>query len=223
MFVERKFRLPRLWSNGELRRIGSLVEGSVVNVSGWKDSDKEGGLYRDYFPRAASYTLTNFGGYRGFQGTDSEIFLDLTARLPDDLRGRFDVVFNHTTLEHIFEVDAAFTALCEMSRDLVILVVPFSQVQHESGNVLDYWRFTPTALREMFRRRGFEPVYESANDHRNAGIYLFFVAAKEPERWRSKMPPFRPSNAVGGKIGASFFECWRGFLSGGGGERGKED
>lgn len=197
MFTEREFRLPRLWSNAELRRVGPLVEGSVVNVSGWKDSDKNGGVYRDYFPRAAAYTITNYEGHRGHQGGESEIFLDLVAPLPDALHGRFDAVFNHTTLEHIFEVDKAFDTLCALSRDLVILVAPFIQTQHENRNVLDYWRFTPTCLREMFRRRGFETVYESANAHAVAGIYIFVVATRHPDRWRGKMPPFRPVAAAG--------------------------
>lgn len=197
MFTEREFRIPRLWSNAELRRIGALVEGGVVNVSGWKDSDKDGGHYRDYFPRASHYDITNFGGYRGLEDSGSGIFLDLTAPLPEDLREKFDVVFNHTTLEHIFEIDAAFDALCGMSRDLVIVVVPFIQIQHEKENVLDYWRFTPTALREMFRRRGFGTVYEAANAHAAAGIYILFVASRHPERWRGKMPDFQPLHAVG--------------------------
>lgn len=204
MFTEREFRIPRLWSNAELRRIGSLIEGSVVNVSGWKDSDKDGGRYRDYFPKASHYTVTNFEGHRGFQGGESEIFLDLTASLPGELQEKFDVVFNHTTLEHIFEINAAFDALCGMSRDLVIVVVPFIQTQHENKNVLDYWRFTPTALREMFRRRGFETVYEAANSHAVAGIYILFVASRHPERWRGKMPDFQPLHAVGETPLASF-------------------
>lgn len=197
MLVEREFRVPRLWSNAELRRIGRWVTGDVVNVSGWQDSDKNGGRYKDYFPQAATYTVTNFEGHRGFQGTGSEIFLDLTAPLPDTLRERFDAVFNHTTLEHIYEVEKAFDTLCALSRDLLILVVPFVQTQHENKNVLDYWRFTPTALREMSRRRGFTPLYESCNRHMLAGVYIFFVAARHPERWNGKLPAFKAVQSAG--------------------------
>ena len=70
----RKFRLPRVWSNRELRRVGSMVRGDVVNVSAWQDSDKEGGHYKDYFPNASSYTITNWRTEaRGYQGTPGEI------------------------------------------------------------------------------------------------------------------------------------------------------
>ena len=43
-------------------------------------------------------------------------------------------MFNHTTLEHIFEVNTAFDNMCAMSNDVVILVLPFAQVQHETGS-----------------------------------------------------------------------------------------
>ena len=126
--VDRKFRLPRLWSNAEIRKFAPLFQGDVVNVSAWKDVDKEGRKYRDYFTKARSYSITNYNAdARGLQGVDGEIFLDLTAPLPAELKGKFDVVFNHTCLEHIFEVEKAFENLCLMSSDVVITVVPFLQ------------------------------------------------------------------------------------------------
>jgi len=43
--IEPRFRAPRLWSNAELKKILTVIDkyDSVVNVSGWKDIDKEGG------------------------------------------------------------------------------------------------------------------------------------------------------------------------------------
>src|SRR5512145_328456 len=130
-FVQRRLadpvhRVPRLWSNDELARIGPLFDGDIVNVSAWRDDDKAGRRYRDYFPRARSYTMTNFRtDMRGFQGWDGEIFLDLEQPLPVELQGAFDVVYNHTTLEHIYEFRLAFSNLCAMSRDAVVIVVPW--------------------------------------------------------------------------------------------------
>ena len=91
--MDRKFRLPRVWSNRELKKFAHLFEGDVVNVSGWQDKDKEGDEYRNYFTKKRSYTITNYKTEaRGFQGRVGEIFLDLEQDLPEDLKGKFDVV-----------------------------------------------------------------------------------------------------------------------------------
>jgi hypothetical protein len=201
LLTDRRFRLARIWSNEELARIAPLFEGEVVNVSAWQDSDKVSRRYRDYFNRAASYATTNYAGFRGYAGREGEFELDLTGELPEGLRARFDVVFNHTTLEHVFEVRRAFANLCAMSRDVVIVVVPFAQVQHESESWKDFWRFTPTCLRELYRENGLRVVYEAANSPRNAAIYLLFVGARRAEKWRERLPAFTPIATAGSRIG----------------------
>src|SRR5687767_4129918 len=47
--VDRKFRAARIWSNQELKTITPHCKGAVINVSAWKDEDKEGAHYKDYF------------------------------------------------------------------------------------------------------------------------------------------------------------------------------
>lgn len=190
--VDRQFRLARLWSNRVLRDIAPRLPGDIVNVSGWDDRDKEGGRYRDYFSAATSYSLTNYSGERGLQQQPNEHFLDLTATVPSALAGRFDVVFNHTTLEHIFEVRTAFRNLCELSRDIVLVIVPFAQVQHENESFGDFWRFTPTCLRHLYRENGLSVIYEAENRDRNAATYLLFVGSRNPERWAGKLPAYQP-------------------------------
>ncbi|PVV17363.1 MAG: hypothetical protein B6D74_18335, partial [gamma proteobacterium symbiont of Ctena orbiculata] len=84
IFIDRVHRLPRLWSNRELSKYANLFKGSVVNVSGWMDIDKEGRHYRDYFINASEYQITNYKEEaRGFQGMENEIFLDLESELPE--------------------------------------------------------------------------------------------------------------------------------------------
>jgi hypothetical protein len=108
-FVDRIHRLPRLWSNQELRKIAHFFKGRVVNVSAWKDEDKEGGRYQDYFINSSNYSITNFkADANGEQGYENETFLDLEQDLPPELERNYDVVFNHTTLEHIYEARKAF-------------------------------------------------------------------------------------------------------------------
>lgn len=196
-----QFRSARVWSNDELQRLAPLLRGDVVNVSGSQDADKEGRRYRDYFTGADSYSITNYTGYRGATGAEGEIPLDLTQPLPDELVGRFDVVFNHTTLEHIYDTRGAFELLCRMSRDLVIVVVPFAQATHWSDSFGDYWRFTPMGLRAMFADNGLEVVHEAAGPSRGEPVYLLFVGAQSAERWRNVIPSERLDRPIGQWIG----------------------
>jgi hypothetical protein len=179
MSSRRVWSVPRAWSNRELARVAPRFGGDIVNVSAWRDEDKSGRRYRDYFPKASSYSLTNFKAEaRGLQGVDNEIFLDLAATLPDDLQRKFDVVFNHTTLEHIFDVHRAFANLCAMSRDAVILVVPFLQEQH--GAYGDFWRFTPDCVAQLFRINGLTPLMITSNRHLWSSVYVFAVGVRDP-------------------------------------------
>lgn len=178
---EPRFRAPRIWSNSELSKISPFVGGSVVNVSGWRDADKEGGTYRErFFSHADEYWITNWkADARGFQGDlPNELFLDLENALPEELVGKFDVVFNHTTLEHVFDVFKAFENMCAMSKDIVIVVVPFLQEQH--GEYGDYWRFTPWGVKRLFVRNGVVPAYINFNDGKSDSIYVVGVGAKAP-------------------------------------------
>lgn len=213
MLTDRRFRIARLWSNRQLRVIAPFFRGDVVNVSAWDDRDKEGRYYKDYFVNASSYSYTNYRGYRGFQGRANEYPLDLTDRVPDELKERFDVVFNHTTLEHIFDVRKAFANLCELSRDIVIVVVPFAQVQHESSDWKDYWRFTPTCLRALYQENRLSVIYEAESPHRDAGVYLLSVASRHPQRWHGVLPAWSPVQIAGGWIGRTWLAEIRGRLA----------
>jgi hypothetical protein len=201
VFIDRRSRLLRYWSNKEIRKLAPFFKGDVINISGWDDRDKKGGHYKDYFMRASSYTISNYGGERGFDGVEHEIFLDLTQDLPEELVAKFDVCFNHTTLEHIFDVQKAFSNICEMSRDIVLLVVPFSQAQHETESFQDYWRFTPSCIRALFEKNGMDIIYESQSHFRHAAVYLLVVGSKNADRWKDVLPPYRPVREAGSWIG----------------------
>ena len=183
LFVDRIHRIPRIWSNQELKKFSHLFKGDVVNVSGWRDIDKEGLHYKDYFRNAKNYTITNFkADMRGYQGFKNEVFLDLESDLSPELNQRFDVVFNHTTLEHIYSVKKAFSNLCGMSKDIVIVVLPFLQPYHSTYG--DYWRFTPLAIKRLFEDNQFTLLYQKFNNHRRSSVYIFSIASKVPEKWK---------------------------------------
>lgn len=188
--MDRKYRAPRQWSNRELRKFAPLFTGSLINVSAADDSDKEGNTYQTYFPHISEYFISNYQGYRGYSKRQNEFFLDLSAELPQELRQRFDVVFNHTTLEHIFDFQRAFENLCSISRDIVILVVPFIQESHGApdSSYLDYWRFTPQAIRMLFEKHGFGTVYESATTFPRQSVYIFTIASRDTGKWQNRIP-----------------------------------
>lgn len=210
---DRKFRKPRVWSNNELKKIAHIFEGDVLNVSAWKDEDKQKSYYRNYFISANSYYISNFKSeHKGITGLDKEIYLDLEQPTPEDLVHKFDIVFNHTTLEHVYHFQKAVTCLCEIARECVIIVVPYIQQMHGVGYG-DYWRFTPQALKMMFEDRGLNLRYCSANGASRSSIYLFAVATKVnkyddqiPYRFDLKIDVNQPiygrklNNVIGGNV-----------------------
>ena len=202
-FNSRKFRLARIWSNWELRKFASLFTGTIINVSAGENVDKEGRSYDKYFSNSSDFYLSNYqpNSYRGFEGRPNELLIDLEQVLKKELEYNFDVVFNHTTLEHIFDVKTAFSNICLLSKDIVIIVVPFVQEQHENEGYLDFWRFTPTCIRKLFQQNGLEVIYESANNDSNTATYLFFVATRNPEKWVSRFPPYKKLEKAGNWIG----------------------
>jgi hypothetical protein len=214
------FRRPRLWSNKELEKVAPLFNGKVINVSAWKDRDKdvsyreyilgdydEGRRYKSYFKNASKYGVTNYPseGYRGEQenpsldGYDYNYRIDLEEeQIPEKLYRKFDVVLSHTVLEHVFDVFTAFKNICNMSDDIVIIVVPFAQQVHylEDG-YKDFWRFTPFVLDKMFQKNGLEVIYRSSNHQFQSSIYYFYVASRKPEKWKTEFDIKSLSTEIG--------------------------
>ena len=75
-----------------------------------------------------------------------------------------------------------------MSREAVILVLPFLQQYHADYG--DYWRVSPEALRRMFEANGLTLVYQSFNTHRRASVYTFSIAVRDPAAWQGRLPPW---------------------------------
>lgn len=194
-FDMRAFVIPRRWSNAELRKFSHLFGGDVVNVSAWEDRDKEGGFYREYFPSADAYSITNFGTDQGaLQNRPDEMYLDLEDDLDPSLARKFTTVFNHTTLEHVWDFRKAFSNICDMSSDTVIIVLPWLQPMH--ANYGDYWRFSPQATVRMFEEKGFRTLYISWNNDAKASVYIFAIASRSASRWSEHFPdtPLRPDD-----------------------------
>lgn len=178
----------RSWSNIELRQFAHLFTGKVINISAWEDEDKEGKHYKDYFTGASFYRTSNLQSkYRSFTGQEDYI-IDLESdESCRELYNTFDVVFNHTTLEHIYDVQKAADNLCKISKDIVILVVPANQNYHPGETWDDYWRFTKGSIREFFKRNNMSILYFSDGGDPVDGIYYFVIASKNPELWKNKI------------------------------------
>ena len=185
-FTDRKYRIPRIWSNKQLKKYAPFFTGKILNASAWEDKDKEGSYYRNYFINTDEYYYSNYKKeMRGFQGCKNEFFLDLEKKLDKSLINRFDVVLNHTTLEHIYHVKIAFKNLCLLTKDILILVVPFLQQMHAEYG--DYWRFTPLTIKKMCKENNMTILYSSFNNHKRSSVYLFFIISKNPKKWKDKI------------------------------------
>lgn len=181
---------PRRWSNRELATYAPWFEGEVVNVSGWRDEDKEGRTYKTYFTKASGYSVTNYwGSSTANDGDPDSLFLDLANDLPDSLRGEFDVVFNHTVLEHIFDVPKAVRNMADMTRDVMIMIVPFMQDEHYSPGLYgDFWRFTPLCVKQLMETNGLNLIHLSSNNSPWFPVYLLAIGSRHPEKWSSQFP-----------------------------------
>lgn len=181
---------PRRWSNRELRRLGPLFVGDVLNVSGWRDEDKGGGYYRDCFPNAKSYRLTNYWGTDAKNdGEPGALFLDLEAPLPAVMREICDLAFTHTVFEHVGSVETAFRNLGALTRDAALVVVPWAQDEHyPPGLYGDFWRFTPMGIRRLMEKSGLELIHLAANEQPWYPVYLLAVGSKKASRWKGQFP-----------------------------------
>lgn len=172
----RELKNARIWSNKELKKIEHLLQGEVINVSGELDRDKMGGIYKEYFAKANTYSISNYEPFH----VEKEVILDLEKKLPEDMQKKWDVVFNHTVLEHIFDIRIAFANLCNMARKAVVIIVPFVQEVHYKADVYaDYWRPTPLAIKRMFEENGFEMLYYASNNMEFTNTYLFCVGVQK--------------------------------------------
>jgi len=176
-----KFRAARIWSNGELMQFSNLFMGTICNVSGAGDADKEGRYYRNYFINSSKYLITNL-----HKDEQTDFVLDLEVELHKDLVGICDCVFNHTVLEHVYECRRGFANLCTISRDVVIVVVPYIQQIH-GGGYKDFWRFTPDTMQHMYDENGLKLRYCSANGAERTSIYLFCIGYRDP-KWDKQIP-----------------------------------
>lgn len=155
---------------------------------------------------AKSYKISNFQLF----GFEDEIFLDLEKELSEEYKKRYDVVFNHTVLEHIYDIHTAFNNLCSMAREAVVIVVPFVQEVHYKESVYwDYWRPTPLAIKRMFEENDFTMLYYSHNNMDYTNTYLFCVGVFNEFINKYSMIDNRPHDYHAGKWVQRYGSEWQ--------------
>jgi SAM-dependent methyltransferase len=147
-------------SNAVLRRICAPLTGRVFSIGSGHDMDKEGGLYREYFPACDSYIRLDFDGCN---------FPDIVGDA-QNMRGLVpdrscDVVFSIWALEHIPDVRAAVAEIRRILRPggAFVFGLPLNVDFHAFPH--DYHRFTLDGIRELFRGAfHIEEVYSIGNE-----------------------------------------------------------
>lgn len=121
------------------------ISGRVLSIGSGSDADNQGDFYRNYFPRASSYTTSDVS-----ECSSCDLTLDIRS-MPQIGDESYDCIFCSGVLEH---VDDCYRGLREITRILkndgfLILGLPFRQALHMAPQ--DFWRFTEFGVKYMLR------------------------------------------------------------------------
>jgi hypothetical protein len=175
----------RSWSNDRLRHIAKSLPNfeHAINVSGNLDSDKQGGLYRDYF-QVENYEISSYPDDKAYSNPLMQINIDLDADISQINKEHFqkyDLVFTHTVLEHIKNPFQAYENLEKLlaPNGLLISIVPFVYKFHYSGeNFGDYWRYTPHSIDLLHKESGLFTNLMEIGPEKGYEKYLISIASR---------------------------------------------
>jgi SAM-dependent methyltransferase len=123
----------------------TLLENKVKGGRWHALIDKEGGCYEDYFPHAEFFTLDL---------TPAQHPRHIVADLMDlsNVNQKFDLILMMSVLEHVEKPFLAAEKLRNLMTDdgYLYLTLPFFYPVHEGPHFGDFWRFTPTAIEQVF-------------------------------------------------------------------------
>lgn len=134
--------------------------------------------------------------YSDFEGADHVFDLN-ASEVPESLRGRFDVVVDAGTLEHVFHIPHALANVFQMLRDggRVVHLAP-------SCNHLDhgFWMFSPTVFADFYGANGWDV-------HTLQLFRYTHLAAVDPWLVFEHRDPVLPQLAMGGFDSARYGVC----------------
>lgn len=91
--------------------------------------------------------------YNEFDGAD--ILLDLNADLPEELKGKYDMVLNGGTLEHVFDVAKAMKNISDIVKvgGIVVHILPAAgYVEH------GFYSFSPTFFTDFYKKNNWNII-----------------------------------------------------------------
>ena len=146
---------------GFLQRHGiqhqSLPAASIRSTTGFKGSHRpieHTYIHQDTFFQLLGFSPDNIRSldYSDYEGPN--FVHDLNEPVPESLAGRFDIVFDGGTTEHVFSLK---DALCNVARllktgGMAIHINPLDYVNHGFVN------YNPTLLRDFYLGNGFEEI-----------------------------------------------------------------
>lgn len=142
-------------SNTLLRQLCAPLAGHILSIGSGTDADKEGGLYREYFPAGTSYRRIDCD--RRLRPDILGDIQNLRGLVPDQ---NCDVVFSVWALEHVPNVQAALAEIHRVLRPggTFVFGLPLNRDFHAFPH--DYHRFTRDGIEELLRDRfRIETVY----------------------------------------------------------------
>ena len=142
------------------RRLGSQARVLEIGIAG----DDPPGANREFF-HAAQYVTADKN-----PALTPDLVLDLEGGARDHWDVAclpFDLVICSQTLEHVWNLEAAFQCLYGLTAwgGYCIADTPFNYPPHGTETEPDYWRLTPQALERLATKAGFDVVEIVAPDH----------------------------------------------------------
>lgn len=155
-----------------VRRFGLNGSGAAVNAS-------TGSVYADDFLKAIGFERVRSLDASAYEGAD--LIHDLNAPLPPELMGATDFLYDGGTIEHIFDVAAAFRNIAGLTRPggtALISTAANGQCGH------GFYQYAPELFYRAFEAYGFENVRVYLVGLQGSGRW---VLAKDPKLARRRV------------------------------------
>jgi hypothetical protein len=159
LLIEERKRAPFHGSVLQLGRQAILF--SEAELKGWLKSDGSASSRNGHAGPRTSMSDEEFFSNLGFEHVSScdaspyekaSMTLNLNVAVPDSLHGKFDVVYDGGTMEHIFNVPGVLRNIHDLlaAGGRAIHVVP-------SSNMVDhgFYSFSPTLFADYYRANGY--------------------------------------------------------------------
>lgn len=117
----------------------------------------------------------------------ADLHLDLGSPAPEALRGRFSLVLNAGTLEHVFDLRQAFETIHDLAAPgaVILHIAPLTWMEHAFVNL------SAKVFREVARSNGYTTELEAiwTPDPRSEGVLCFGPEFVDPRHGDQRLGP----------------------------------